>query len=194
MLLNVFSYKVYKTSLNFSYKKELINIINNSESDILKLYNEKTTTAKIFSFFQNDNRFKINNVNILNKLSLEIERKLFLFSKELNLNRELSISNFWCVSYYKDQKCFPHTHDNNKDYVFSGIYYLSFDKNEHLGTRFYENESLEKSKVVSCEEDDIIIYPADIFHGYDGTSSKKMRIVLPFDICYKNSKKQINYF
>jgi hypothetical protein len=192
MIIDIFSYKIYKTTLEFPYRKQLIDIVNQVESDtFIQTKNKNTTDAKIFDIFENDSRFKTNNVNLTDCLVLEIEKNLSLFSKQINLNKKLIISNLWCVSYKKNQKCVPHHHKNEKNYVFSGIYYLSFDKNEHQATTFYNNESLEKSFTPLCDENDLIIYPAGAFHGYSGTESKKTRIVFPFDICY--DKKLINY-
>jgi len=191
MLINVFSYKIFKTTLNFSYKKELIRIINDAEYDnFLGMCNKNTTNGKIFDFVENDKRFEYKGVNLINVLSLEIEKKLFTFSELININKKLLISNFWCVSYQNNQKCKPHIHKSSDSYVFSGIYYLSFDENEHQGTTFYDDMNLTKSITPSCKENDIIIYPRNIVHGYNGTDSKKTRIVLPFDISYEKREKK----
>jgi hypothetical protein len=190
MLIDCFSYKIYKTNLKFSYKKELIDVVKKLHCDeYMKKMNHKTTNAKIFDVFQNDSRFQVNNINLIDLLASEIENQLFLFSKKINLNRKLKISNFWCVSYKENEKCIPHIHQNNKNYSFSGIYYASFDKNEHQCTTFYNDESLNKSITPSCEEGDMLIYPTNIWHGYSGTHSQKSRIVFPFDICIKNNIK-----
>ena len=190
MLIDCFSYKIYKTNIEFLYKNELVDIIKKLHSDeYIKKPNRKTTNAKIFDVLENDNRFQFNDFNLTNILASKIENELFLFSKKTNLNKKLEISNFWCVSYNEDQKCIPHIHKNNKNYCFSGIYYLSLDKNEHQSTTFYEDESLSESITPSCQENDLLIYPMDIWHGYSGSQSKKTRIVFPFDITIKNNIK-----
>jgi hypothetical protein len=190
MLIDCFSHKIYKTKLEILFKEKITDIIKDIESDKnLKKANRETTNARIFDVIQDDSRFQYNGINLLNLLVSEIEHKLLLFSKEINLNKKLEVSNLWCVCYEKDQKCVPHIHESNRNYSFSGIYYLSFDKNEHLCTTFYNNESLSESITPACEEDDLLIYPADVWHGYSGTNSKKTRIVFPFDICYKNTIK-----
>jgi hypothetical protein len=187
MIIDIFSYKIYKTKLTFKYKKELINIINNiSGENQVEVRNKNVTNGKIFDFIENDEKFEYNGKNIINILSSEIEKKLSLFSKSINLNKELLISNFWCVSYQENQKCIPHTHSSSPEYLFSGIYNLSFDKNSHCGTTYYNDESLKKSITPFCEEDDLFIYPANVYHGYGGSNSEKKRIVLPFDIICKN--------
>jgi len=190
MLIDCFSYKIFKTNLNFLYREKLINRIENIESDsFLKKVNSKTTNAKIFDVFENDMRFQDKDVNLIDYLSYQIEKELNLFSKQININNKLEISNLWCVSYKDTQKCVPHTHSNVKNYCFSGIYYLSFDTNEHQATTFYNDESLSESLTPNCDEDDLLIYPADIWHGYEGIASSKRRIVIPFDVKVKSNIK-----
>ena len=190
MLIDCFSYKIFKSNLNFLYREKFINIIENlSRDERMGRANSKTTDAKILDIIYDDIRFKEDNNNLINDLCYLIENKLQLFSKQINLNKELEISNLWCVSYKDTEKCVPHRHYNDRNYCFSGIYYLNFDSNEHQATTFYNDESLSKSLTPKCDEDDLLIYPADIWHGYEGIVSSKRRIVVPFDIKFKSNIK-----
>jgi hypothetical protein len=190
MLIDCFSYKIFKTNLNFLYREKFINIIENLPCDkVLEGANSTTTNGKILDIIYDDIRFKKDNINFINDLCYLIENKLHLFSKQINLNKELEISNLWCVSYKDTEKCVPHRHSNDKNYCFSGIYYLSFDSNEHQATTFYNDESLSESLTPNCDEDDLLIYPADIWHGYEGIVSSKRRIVIPFDVKVKSNIK-----
>ena len=190
MLIDCFSYKIFKSKLNFLHREKLTNKIKNIKSDsFIKGVNSKTTNAKIFDIFENDVRFKDKDTNLIDYLSYQIEKELNLFSKQIKLNKELEISNLWCVSYKDTEKCVPHRHSSDRNYCFSGIYYLNFDSNEHKSTTFYNDGSLSESLTPDCDEDDLLIYPADIWHGYHGTVSSKERIVIPFDVKVKSNIK-----
>jgi len=190
MLINCFSYKIFKTNLNFLHREKFKNIIENLPCDgRLGRANFKTTNGKILDIIYDDIRFNEDNINLINDLCYLIENKLNLFLKQININNKLEISNLWCVSYKDTQKCVPHTHYNDKNYCFSGIYYLNFDSNEHQATTFYNDESLSESFTPNCDEDDLLIYPADVWHGYEGIVSFKRRIVVPFDIKVKSNIK-----
>ena len=182
VIIDCFSYKIFKTNLNFVHREKLKSIIKNVPCDKrMEGANSKTTDAKIFDIVYDDIRFKENDINLINVLSYQIEDKLNVFSKLINFNKDLKISNLWCVSYKDSEKCVPHIHNNDRDYCFSGIYYLSFDSSNQT-TTFFNDESLSESFTPKCDEDDLLIYPADVWHGYIGTVPSKNRIVVPFDV------------
>ena len=190
VIIDCFSYKIFKTNLNFTYREKLKNIIKNLPCDKnMEDANSKTTNAKILDVVYDDTRFEEDNINLINILSHQIGEKLNLFSKLINFDRDLEISNLWCVSYKDTEKCVPHIHNNDRDYCFSGIYYLSFDSNNHQTTTFFNDESLSESFTPKCDEDDLLIYPADVWHGYSGTVPLENRIVVPFDVKVKSKIK-----
>jgi len=185
MLIDCFSYKIFKTNLNFSYAQELTNIVSNIGNQKLNEGNNLVTDAKsFFNAYEHDTRFQINDINLIDLFCSEIETELNSFSKLISFGSELEISNLWFVEYYNNEKCLPHHHTNpvRISYCFSGIYYLSFDSNEHQNTTFYNDKSLSESFTPKCKEGDLLIYPANIWHGYTGTVSSKKRIVVPFDV------------
>lgn len=185
MLIDCFSYKIFKTNLNFSYTQELTNIVSNIGNQNLKEGNNLVTNAKsFFHAYEHDTRFQLNNINIIDLFCSEIEIELNSLSKLIGFDNELEIRDMWFVEYNNNEKCLPHTHANfsSIQYCLSGIYYLSFDSNEHQTTTFYNDKSLSKSFTPQCEEGDLLIYPADVWHGYTGTVSSKKRIVVPFDV------------
>ena len=185
MLIDCFSYKIFKTNLNFSYAQELTNIVSNIGNQNLKEGNDLVTNAKsFFHAYEHDTRFQLNNINIIDLFCSEIEIELNSFSKLIGFDNELEIRDMWFVEYNDNEKCSPHHHYDfkKKNYCFSGIYYLSFDNNEHQNTTFYNNASLSESFTPQCDEGDLLIYPANVWHGYTGTVSSKKRIVAPFDV------------
>ncbi len=192
MLIDCFSYKIFKSNLNFPYTQELVDIVKNIGNEKLKEGNKLVTNAKSFFYvFENDTRFQLNNVNLINLFCSEIEIQLNSFSKLIGLNKELEIRDIWFVEYNDSEECLPHTHiaSGKMKYCLSGIYYLSFDSNEHQATTFYNDKSLSESFTPKCNEGDLLIYPANVFHGYTGTVSSKKRIVVPFDVKVKSNIK-----
>jgi len=185
MLIDCLSYKIFKTNLNFSYAQELTNIVSNIGNQNIMEGNDLVFNSKsFFHVYEHDTRFQLNDINIIDLFCTKIEIELNLFSKLIGLDNELELRNIWFVEYNKNEKCSPHHHDdyNKKNYCFSGIYYLSFDSNEHQNTTFYNDQSFSESFTPQCDEGDLLIFPANVWHGQPGTVSSKKRIVASFDV------------
>ncbi len=114
---------------------------------------------------------------------------------ELKIKGTYIISNIWYNIYEKNYFQEPHVHNS----LFSGCYYLKFNKEKHHQTTFYNpNYKLNYSKVEEssyfcfesdCEEDDIIIFPSNLMHGTKGLkekSSEESRITVSFNVVNPN--------
>ena len=111
MLIDCFSYKIFKTNLNFSYTQELINIVSNIGNQKHKEGNHFITNAKsFFHAYEHDTRFQLNDINIIDLFCSEIELELNSFSKLIRFGKELEIRNIWFVEYDNNEKCSPHHH------------------------------------------------------------------------------------
>jgi|TARA_B100000085_G_C18345207_1_gene432047 hypothetical protein len=187
MFIDCFSYKIFKTNLNFSYKQELVDIISKISEEKINEGDHDVTDASLFYYFvENDDRYKKNDINIVDYFHSQIQDKVNYFSNLINFNKNLEIFDIWCTSYENNQKCKPHDHVY-EDNLFSGIYFLSFDNNEHQTTTFFNNGGLSESFKPQCNEDDLLIFPAHAVHGYYGTVSSKKRIVIPFNVKIKSN-------
>ena len=192
MIIDCFSYKIFKSNINILHKQKLIDIIENLETNpIIDNVNSEVVHAKMIDVFENDVRFydRNNDINLVDDLCHQIEKELNLFSKKTHFNKDLEISYLWFISYKKTDHTTPHTHVNEKNPCFSGIYYLSFDNDEHQATTFYNDESLSQSFTPECNEGDLLIYPTGVWHGYDGIVSSSKRIIVAFDVKVKSKIK-----
>ena len=152
------------------------------------------------------------NKNIPDEFMNIIENNFLKFlkncPKDLRIKGQYSISNVWYNVYEKNYFQEPHDHGQS---LFSGCYYLKFNKDIHHQTTFYNpNYNLDYKKIkdnshfcnqINCEEDDIIIFPSNLKHGTSGMKEKKsdeLRITISFniensDLCLNDQSKKISY-
>jgi uncharacterized protein (TIGR02466 family) len=146
---------------------------------------------------------------LLDEIEEKLKQFLKIYVKKINIRGDYIINHIWYNAYGKNQFQEPHNHG---DALFSGCYYLKFNKNIHHQTTFYNpNFNLDYSKLENnsyfcftpdCEEDDVIIFPSFLKHGTKGISdlnTEDTRITISFNIsnnsvCYeKPNKNIINY-
>lgn len=201
MKYNIFDSYVWKSKINYSKKFELI-------QNLTDTYNEdknsltKNWNCLVHSSFQNQENGKIPE-----DLLDIIEKKITEFLKECPIELQIKgtyiLSEIWYNIYGKNNFQEPHTHGNS---LFSGCYYLKFNKDIHHQTMFYNpNFNLDYSKIEEnpyfwftpdCEEDDLIIFPSFLKHGTKGVKkncSNELRMTISFnimnpDICLNNTK------
>lgn len=206
MTYNIFNSTIWKSRIDYPNKKELIKII---EENYKKNPNQipQGWECVVHSSFKGKNK------QIPEDLLKMIEKKsnefLSICKNKLKINGEYHINNIWYNAYGKNQFQEPHTHRGS---VFSGCYYLKFNKNIHHQTTFYNpNFNLDYSKLENnsyfcfspdCDEDDVIIFPSFLKHGTKGISdlnTEDIRITISFNIsnnsvcCEKFNKNIINY-
>ena len=200
MIRNLFTTPIFKTKIEYENKSMLSKLL---EEEFWKNINNtpKNWKCNVHSSFGQNNK------NIPNDLTrLIIEKSIEYLS---NISNNISIENkyymneIWYNVYGKDSFQEPHTHG---DSLFSGCYYLKFNKKKHHQTIFYNpNFSLDYSKLennpyfcnnLECEEDDLIIFPSSLLHGTRGIKNIKsnddieLRITISFNIL--NSKILLN--
>jgi hypothetical protein len=205
MKYDIFNSIIWKSKINYPNKNELIKII---EQNYKKNPNQTPKGWKCMVH----SSFKTKNNQIPTKLLEIIENKsnefLDRYGKNLGILGEYFINDIWYNAYGKNQFQEPHQHG---DALFSGCYYLKFDKNIHHQTTFYNpNFNLDYSKLENnsyfcfdsdCEEDDIIFFPSSLKHGTKGVSDisgKDIRITISFNITnsfvrYEKSNNIIKY-
>lgn len=207
MQLDIFNSFIWKTKINYDDKEKLI-------KNIEEIYNKNPNKTpegwdcKIHSSFKN----KKQNLEIIPKNLIKlIEEKsnefLDTHLKLMKLKGKYYMSNIWYNAYKNDQYQEIHHHG---DSLFSGCYYLKFDKEIHHSTTFYNPNYdlnyllLEDNSYFSftpdCEEDDLIFFPSFLKHGTKAFKQKctdKIRITISFNICnssFLNNKNfLINY-
>jgi hypothetical protein len=203
MKYNIFNSIIWKSKINYLNKNELIKTI---EQNYKKNPNQTPKEWKCMvhsSFKLNDNQIPTDLLKIIENKS---NKFLDIYEKQLKIKGEYYINNIWYNAYGKHQFQEPHIHG---DSLFSGCYYLKFNKNIHHQTTFYNpNFNLDYSKLKGnsyfcfnpdCEEDDIIFFPSFLKHGTQGISdinAEDIRITISFNItnsfvCYEKSNNNI---
>ena len=204
MNYNVFNSLIWKSKVNYSKKDELT-------KNLLEIYNKNPNSLTpfwgcfVYSSFrkQNDGRIPEDLLDILEK---KVRQFLENCPDELKIKGTYILSEIWYNIYDKNYFQEPHIHE---DALFSGCYYLKFNKEHHHQTDFYNpNFSIDFSKVENnsyfsftpeCDEDDLIIFPSCLKHGTKGIKKKysdEPRITISFnvinpDICFEIRKNEI---
>lgn len=205
----IFNSHIWKTKLYYEGKEELIKKIKTNYEKQPNLTPKKWRCDVHSSFESEDNTdfFMIGESNLLDNIESKIREFLSSHGPKMNLHGNFSLAEIWYNAYKDKQFQEPHDHG---EYIFSGCYYLKFDKDTHYQTQFYNpNFKLNYSKLENnsyfcfspdCEEDDLIIFPSGLKHGTLGVKSisDDIRITISFNIAirdYMISKKNtsINY-
>jgi len=202
MKYNLFNSYVWKSKINYNKKDFLIN-------DLIEDYNKNKNNLTpnwnclVYSSFKKE-QDKIPE-DLLDIIEIKIREFLDNAPDKLKIKGTYILSEIWYNIYDKHHFQEPHTHG---DALFSGCYYLKFNKENHHQTIFYNpNFNIDYSKVEDnsyfsfspdCEEDDLIIFPSNLKHGTKGLKncSNGLRITISFniinpDICLNNNKEKI---
>lgn len=204
---NIFNSFIWKTELVYEKKYELI---NNIEKNYYKNPNQTPRNWKcsLHTSFGCDSEIL---QDIKSALEKKVKEFLHLYQEKSNLRGNFIINNLWYNVYGKNQFQEIHRHGES---LFSGCYYLKFNKKIHCQTTFYNpNYNLHYDKIniqnnsyfnftPDCNEDDLIIFPSYLMHKTDGIfdkTSNEKRITISFNIINcdfyhpKENKFSINY-
>lgn len=208
MKYKLFDSYVWKSKIKYDKKQKLVkNLIRNYLDDKNKL--TVNWMCFVYSSFEHQEK---NNLpeDLLDIIEEKIKDYLKDCPEELQIKGTYILSDIWYNIYEKNYFQEPHVHGNS---LFSGCYYLKFNKEKHHQTTFYNpNYNLDYSKLErnsyfsfesDCEEDDIIIFPSNLKHGTKGIKEKdseEIRITISFnvinpDICLddKSQNKGVSY-
>jgi hypothetical protein len=140
--------------------------------------------------FENNQSFetdrKASNNSYLNRFVDIIQQELEMFRTEINMS-ELFVTNVWSVKYNTGDFHPPHTHSSSG---YSGVLYLEYDEVEHTGTYFVNTTTdpitdLTNYSLPNVHEGAIVIAPSNVLHFTYPNKSKKIRIIIGFDIKFK---------
>jgi|TARA_R100000084_G_C4604920_1_gene125089 uncharacterized protein (TIGR02466 family) len=204
--LNAFQSYIWKSKIRYDGKNKLI---KNLENNFIKDKNKFTPSWDCFvhsSFFDDDQ--KDIPEDLLDILQEKIKEFLNDCPQELKIKGKFVLSEIWYNIYEKNFFQEPHTHGQS---LYSGCYYLKFNKHKHHQTTFYNpNFNINHIKVEQysifcfepdCDEDDIIIFPSNLKHGTLGLREKnddEIRITISFnivnpDLCLISKGKGVSY-
>jgi len=190
---NIFNSYIWKTKLHYDGKENLIKKIEEKYHEQPNL-TPKKWKCNVHSSFEdknNDDFFLLKENNLLDVIENKIHEFLSLYGEKINLHGDFSLSEIWYNVYKNNQFQEPHTHGGS---IFSGCYYLKFNKHDHHQTQFYNpNYNLDYLKLENnphfcfepdCEEDDLIIFPSALKHGTKGVmqNSNDTRITISFNV------------
>ena len=190
MKYNLFNSYIWKSKIKYDNKENLIKTLS---EDFYKNRNKFTPAwgCFVYSSFKDPEQ---NNIpeDLLDIIEKKISEYLNNCPEELKIKGTYHLRDIWYNVYEKDYFQEPHDHG---DCLFSGCYYLKFNKDIHHQTTFYNpnfNLNYKKSKQNSyfcfeadCEEDDLIIFPSNLKHGTKGLkdiNSNELRITISFNI------------
>ena len=190
MKYNLFESYVWKSKIKYDNKNKLIKKLLEDFSENKNKFTRKWNCF-VYSSFDEDIQ-----KNIPDDLIDSIEEKILEYLKEcpehLQINGKYIIHQIWYNIY--ENNYFQETH-NHEGALFSGCYYLKFNKEKHHQTTFYNpNYTLDHSKIKNnryfcfdfdCDEDDIIIFPSNLKHGTQGLKEKnceETRITISFNV------------
>ena len=206
MKYNLFDSYIWKSKVEYENKDNLIQTLS---EDFFKNKNILTPGWECF-VYSSYNRPEQNNIpeDLLNIIEKKILEYLNNCPEELKMRGAYDLKDIWYNVYEKDHFQEPHCHGYT---LFSGCYYLKFNKNIHHQTTFYnpnyniDYEKLEENPYFcfepDCEEDDLIIFPSNLKHGTKGIKEKTsddLRITISFnvdnpDFCFENKKNEVSY-
>lgn len=148
------------------------------------------------------NDYKIEQCKIPQELILLIEKKCneFLDEIEIDLKEDFYIQSCWYNAYTNNQ--YQEIHNHSIGNLFSGIYYLKYDESYHSKTEFLNNyynlnyfddtilDEIGKNKLfcssIEIEENDILIFPSNVWHRVKPSNSNQIRITVSFNISCTN--------
>lgn len=115
------------------------------------------------------------------------------------------IAEMWYNAYANAQFQQMHKHSNQSNMMFSGVYYMKFNKEEHSATRFYNPqfevnfETLRENSFFvttpEINENDVIIFPSDVGHDVTAQNSQDLRITVAFNVAclFKETPNRFTY-
>jgi hypothetical protein len=117
-----------------------------------------------------------------------IQPQLSMFQHELGVN-EVAVTDVWCVKYQTGDFHPVHTHSSRG---YSGVLYLEYDEGEHTGTYFVNPVTdpvtdLTNYSLPNVHEGALVIAPSNVLHFTYPNKSKKIRLVIGFDLKFKSS-------
>ena len=193
MKYNLFDSYIWKSKVKYDNKEKLIKTIS---EEFYKNRNKLTPRWKCFVYSSyNDPKQNIPS-DLLDIIQEKIREYIINCPKELRIKGKYILKEVWYNVYEKNYFQEPHDHG---EALFSGCYYLKFNKDIHHQTIFYnpnyniDYEKLKENSYFSfepdCEEDDLIIFPSKLKHGTKGIKQKtsdNLRITISFNITNSN--------
>lgn len=199
--ITLFKNSFWKSKLDYQNKDNFIEFIIDEYKKSPSMTPKGWNCDVHSSFERSTNKTKDYN-NIPQELILLIEKKCseFLDEIEINLEENFYVESCWYNAYTNNQ--YQEIHNHSMGTLFSGIYYLKYDKschskteflNNHFNLNYFDNKivnKLEKNKLfcssVEIEEDDIFIFPSNVWHRVKPSNSDQIRITVSFNVSCTN--------
>ena len=127
-------------------------------------------------------------------LVTEIDKIVQKFVHDLDITDigRFYIAEMWYNAYSNAQFQHMHKHSNQNNMMFSGVYYMKYNEQEHSATRFYnphfevEFDKVRHNKLFvtkpKIKENDVFIFPSDVGHDVEEQNSKDLRITIAFNV------------
>jgi uncharacterized protein (TIGR02466 family) len=182
---------------NYANKKTLIDRIQQKYA-LQKTRKHKTWDENVHTSIVYDKYTTLENYILKSEIPQDLVVVLnqilqnFIEKQNLQSLGEFRISEIWYNAYSRGQYQNMHKHSNGNNNIFSGIYYIKFDPQQHSNTRFYNPSfEIDFSKVKNnsyfvfqptVKENDIIFFPSDIGHDVPEQICDELRITISFNI------------
>lgn len=154
-----------------------------------KLNNQDFKRFEPYGMYESDRG--TNNKSYVRYLADLIEPQLQQFCHEAEVT--CSMSDAWCVRYYKGDSQPVHNH---RGWGFSGVLYVEFDPKVHLPTTFVSPWQEPRTDATNfhipkqIQEGDMLIFPSFCLHYVSPNFVRKHRTVVSFDLLPEIPKHQ----
>jgi uncharacterized protein (TIGR02466 family) len=201
-----FETPIYQTSFCYSKRDSLIEQITRYH-DEQRIHKPESWPEDVHTTFLYKQGERYNNpdkyLNCLNffkdariplDLVSEMNGLVDVYISEMGLSSlgQFYIGEMWYNAYKTGQHQQRHIHANGDDLYFSGIYYMKFDPLEHSSTRMFNPAyNIDFDKLPSTppfvydppiQENDVVIFPADVQHEVLAQQSDCLRITIAFNV------------
>jgi len=204
----MFAQPFLHTSLDWAGREELIKTIQ-TEHKNQPVKKPSSWADNVHTSIQYDG-YK-NNLDYFQKAGIpislvtELDKIVQAFVSDLSITDigRFYIAEMWYNAYSNAQFQHMHKHSNQNNMMFSGVYYMKFNKDEHSATRFYNPHfEVDFDKVrhnplfvakPKIRENDVFIFPSDVGHDVEEQRSEDLRITIAFNVACIFKEERLQY-
>jgi uncharacterized protein (TIGR02466 family) len=204
----MFAQPFLHTQLDWSGREQLIKTIQNEHKN-QPLKKPSSWADNVHTSIQyggyKDNIDYFQKAGIPLDLVAELDKIVQTFVSDLGIGDigRFYIAEMWYNAYSTSQFQHMHKHSNQNNMMFSGVYYMKFNEEEHSATRFYNpyfEVNFDKVRdnpffVVkpNIRENDVFIFPSDVGHDVEEQISSDIRITIAFNVACIFKQERLQY-
>ena len=157
-------------------KKDLINLLNETESDFLQDNTEYFGDLIHRLDWSKSNDFSREWVKFLKPY---LHKQLKKFANKLGY-QDIKFKNLWFQQYNENGKHGWHVHGDN----YTGVYYVKLS-DKSAKTELIDPFSQNKKIIIDAKEGDVVIFPSYVIHRAQIQKEKTNKIIISFNINFE---------